>query len=151
MRLPKSILLKVFNIYPPYLGAGIRVRRHPHDKTGYRSSMKLTVANKNYVGVHFGGSLYSMCDPFFMLIMMEKLGADYIVWDQAAKISFLRPGKGRVFADFTISEAEVESVREQCESSPKVHPVYLARVVNESGEVIAEVEKTLYIKKKSSA
>lgn len=151
MRLPKKILLKVFNIYPPYLGAGIRVRRHPNDPSGYRSSMKLTLANKNYVGVHFGGSLYSMCDPFFMLIMMEKLGPGYIVWDQAAKIEFKKPGKGRVYADFSISDDQVNALREELEVARKIHPIFTVQVLNEEAELVAIVEKTLYIKKKLPA
>lgn len=149
MRLPKKILLKVFNFYPPYLGAGIRVARCPHDQTGYRSSMKLTIANKNYVGVHFGGSLYSMCDPFFMLIMMEKLGNNYIVWDQAANIQFKKPGKGRVYADFSISDEQVEAVKRELESKKKIHPQFTAEVLSEDGQTIAVVEKTLYIKRKT--
>lgn len=148
MRLPKKILLKVFNLYPPYLGAGIRVARCPFDQSGYRSSMKLTLANKNYVGVHFGGSLYSMCDPFFMLIMMEKLGTDYIVWDQAASIQFKKPGKGRVYADFSISYEQVETIKKELQTKKKIHPQFTAEILSDDGQVIAMVEKTLYIKRK---
>lgn len=90
-----------------------------------------------------------MCDPFFMLIMMEKLGKDYIVWDQAASIQFKKPGKGRVYADFSISDEQVEAVRAELETKKKIHPQFSAEVLSEDGQTIAVVEKTLYIKRKS--
>ena len=51
--------------------------------------MGLNRLNRNYVGTQFGGSLYAMTDPFFMLMLMENLGRDYVVWDKAANIEFV--------------------------------------------------------------
>lgn len=56
------------------------------------------------MGTHFGGSLYAMCDPFYMWILMENLGKDFIVWDKAATIRFKKPGTGTVNAEFEISK-----------------------------------------------
>ncbi|MBK8671426.1 MAG: DUF4442 domain-containing protein [Bacteroidetes bacterium] len=81
----------MINIYPPYLGAGIKLKSVNEEFTKIVVEMPLTRLNKNYVGTHFGGSLYAMCDPFFMLILIEHLGKDYIVWDSAAKIEFKKP------------------------------------------------------------
>ena len=43
--------------------------------------MKLSLRNQNYVGSHFGGGLFSMTDPFYMLMLMNVLGSEYLVWD----------------------------------------------------------------------
>ena len=91
---PKYLKL-LLNIYPPYLGAGIRVVQISGDFREVIVAMKLRWYNRNYVGTHFGGSLSAMTDPFFMLMLLNILGNDYIVWDQAARIQFLRPGRGR--------------------------------------------------------
>lgn len=144
----KSIFLKLFNYYPPYLGAGIKVKRLPDDDWAYNVSMKLRFYNNNYVGVHFGGSLYSMCDPFYMLILMNKLGRSYIVWDKSASIEFKRPGKGRVSATFRIPKQRVEQIKDEVEQKGKSEPEFRVEILNDKGEVISEVTKRLWVKKK---
>ena len=56
--------------------------------------------NKNYVHIHFGGSIYAMCDPFYMLILLENLGDEYLIRDRSGRIDFLKPGTGTLYADF---------------------------------------------------
>ncbi len=137
----------MINLYPPFLGAGIRVRRASDGRT-FDVRMRLAFFNRNYVGTHFGGSLYSMCDPFFMLILMHALGPDYLVWDKAASIRFLRPGRGTVRATFQIPEERIEEIRRAADASGRVEPAFTARVVGEDGEVVAEVDKTLYVRRR---
>ncbi|RMD74179.1 MAG: DUF4442 domain-containing protein, partial [Bacteroidetes bacterium] len=92
------------NLYPPFLGAGIRVRTISADYRRAVVEMPLRWYNRNYVGTHFGGSLYSMTDPLYMLMLMNVLGPDYIVWDQAATIVFRRPGRSTVRAEFELTD-----------------------------------------------
>ena len=113
--------------------------------------MRLRFWNRNYVGTHFGGSLYSMCDPFFMLILMEHLGPGYVVWDKAATIRFRRPGKGTVQATFHIPEQRIAEIRAASDREGKVEPEFRVEVVNEKGDVVAEVEKLLYVRRKDAA
>ena len=141
--------LKMLNHYAPLRGAGIRIKSHNKDITRIEVELRLTWWNKNVVGVQFGGSLYMMCDPFFMAIMMTQLGPDYIVWDKAARIDFLKPGKTTVRALFEISHDEIERVKQVVAQDGKCTPVYHCEIVDEAGLVIAKVEKTLYVRKKS--
>jgi acyl-coenzyme A thioesterase PaaI-like protein len=134
------------NMYPPMLGAGIRSQQI--DERTVRATLKMNVFNRNLVGVHFGGSLYAMCDPWFMLILMRQLGHGYIVWDKAATIHFLKPGQGTVTALFHIPPERVDEIRAQADSQYKVEPTFIAEVVNENGEVVARVEKLLYVRRK---
>ena len=89
-----------------------------------------------------------MCDPFFMLIMMQNLGRDYIVWDKTASIQFLKPGRGTVTALFHIPPETIEAIRAQADQGEKLEPVFSVDVVNEQGEIVAKVEKRLYVRKK---
>jgi acyl-coenzyme A thioesterase PaaI-like protein len=146
--LPVQKLLQMMKFWPPYLGAGVRVDYASDDLREIRVSMKQTRFNSNYVGVHFGGSLYSMCDPFFMFMMLENLGKDYIVWDKAAEIKFLKPGKGKVKVEFKLDEAEILRVKELADSGEKVTPIYEVYITNEKNEKVAFIKKTLYIKRK---
>ena len=81
--------------------------------------MKLRWWNRNYVGTQFGGSLYSMCDPFFMLILVEALGPRYVVWDKAATIRFRRPGRGTVHATFHIPQERIDEIRAAADARRK--------------------------------
>ena len=149
---PKSRrwLIRLMNVFPPYLGAGIRVRPNA-DLSAFDVRMKLRWWNRNYVGTHFGGSLYSLCDPFFMLILFEALGRDYIVWDKAATIRFRRPGRGTVHARFEIGPERVAEIRAAADRDGKVEPTFTAEVKDDEGQVIAEVEKLLYVRRKAPA
>lgn len=142
----KRLLYRLIRWYPPFLGAGIRVTRFASDLSWFEVRMKLRWWNRNYVGTHFGGSLYTMCDPFFMLILIEALGSDYVVWDKAATIRFRRPGRGAVSARFHIPPAEIRRIRERVDSEGTVEPCFTAEVVDARGRVVAEVEKLLYVR-----
>ncbi len=146
-RILQTLKLKAINLYPPFLGAGIRVRRSPNG-LGFAVRMRLGPLNRNYVGTHFGGSLYSMCDPFFMLILIHALGPGYVVWDKAATIRFLRPGRGTVRASFHIPEDRIELVRREADAAGKAEAVFTVRVLGEDGEAVAEVDKTLYVRRR---
>lgn len=134
-----------FEQFAPYSGAHIRVRTI--DDYTLESSMELVEANTNYVGTHFGGSLYSMCDPFFMFLLMKNLGDGYIVWDKAATIDFVKPGLGTVTAHFHIPPQEIEALKRELLRVKKLDRIYSCTVKNESGEVVARLTKTLYIRK----
>lgn len=135
------------NLYPPYLGAGVEVLDFDKEFRWIDVQLRDTYFNRNYVGSHFGGSLYSMCDPFFMFLLMNKLGKDYIVWDQAARIDFLRPGYGTVRARFAIEDQEIESIRQIVAAEKKTQREYTALVKDEQGREVARVWKLLYIRR----
>jgi len=145
----QRIMLRVINIWPPILGAGIRVKWGADLKSA-AVEMDLRVWNRNYVGTHYGGSLYSMTDPFYMLMLMENLGPDYIVWDKAATIRFRRPGKGKVRAEFRLSDEELDDIRSKLVTQEKYEPTFTVQVTDKSGEVVAEVQKVLHIRRKDT-
>ena len=144
----KRHMRMLMNIWPPFLGAGIRVRRLRSDWTEIDVEMKLRWWNRNYVGTHYGGSLYSMADPFFMLMLIENLGKDYIVWDKSASIRFKKPGCGTVSANFRLSQEQICEIKQALNSQEKIERAFTVEVKDESGSVIAEVEKLLHVRRK---
>ena len=139
----------LMNVWPPFLGAGIRVKRLQLDWKEIDVEMKLHRWNSNYVGTHYGGSLYSMADPFYMLMLIENLGRNYIVWDKSASIRFKKPGKGIVSASFRLSDLEIGEIREALKIEEKIDRVFVVEVKDESGAVVAEVQKQIHIRRKS--
>lgn len=144
----KRHMRMLLNLWPPFLGAGIRVKRLQPDWRAVDVEMKLHRWNSNYVGTHYGGSLYSMTDPFYMLMLIENLGTEYIVWDKSASIRFLKPGRGTVSAGFRLSELQIEEIEQAVASEGKIERIFLVEVRDEAGSAIAEVRKELHIRKK---
>jgi acyl-coenzyme A thioesterase PaaI-like protein len=144
-------LRRLVNLWPPFLGAGIRIKHIAPDMRAIDVEMRLRFWNANYVGTHFGGSLFAMTDPFYMLMLMANLGPDYIVWDKAATIRYKKPGKGRVRAEFRLAEKQIEDIREKLRTLPKYEPLFTVEVKSEDGMVIAAVEKVLHVKRKPHA
>src|SRR5690242_1054124 len=144
-------LRRWINLWPPFLGAGIRVKRIAADMKSVDVEMKLRWWNANYVGTHFGGSLFAMTDAFYMLMVMANLGRDYIVWDKAASIRYRRPGGGTVRVEFRLTGAQLDDIREKLKTLPKYEPTFKVEVKDEQGTVIAEVEKLLYVRRNSAS
>jgi uncharacterized protein DUF4442 len=91
-----------------------------------------------------------MTDPFYMLMLMANLGRDYIVWDKAARIRYRKPGKGTVHAEFRLTEAQLDDIRDKLKTLPKYEPTFQVEVKDESGEVVAAVEKLIHVRKKDN-
>ena len=141
-------LRRGINLWPPFLGMGIRAKHIAPDMKSIDVEMKLRWWNANYVGTHFGGSLFAMTDAFYMLMLMANLGRDYIVWDKAASIRYRKPGKSTVRAEFRLSDAQLDDIREKLKTVEKYEPTFKVEVKDDLGVVIAEVEKLLYVRKK---
>lgn len=145
----KSFTLRLlFNLYPPYLFTGIRIAKLAPDYRYMRVEMPLRFYNRNYVGTHFGGSLSAMTDPFYMLMVMNNLGRDYIIWDKSGTIEYRKPGRGRVVAEFRIDQGLFERIRAETADGKKFEPTLAVDVIDEEGDIVAHVTRTLYIRKK---
>lgn len=147
--LRQRFLEKLINFYGPFLGAGVKLEKITKDFRQARVSMKLTFYNRNYMGTQFGGSLYAMVDPWYMLMLIKNLGKDYIVWDKAATINFRKPGKGKVTAEFHLTEEHLNEIKNTLETQNKMDYVFKVEVKDDAGKLIADVDKVLYIRKKS--
>lgn len=140
-------LLKLrLNTYAPYIGAGIKIDHISLDQGLCVVSMGLTTLNKNIVGTQFGGSLYSMVDPFYMLMLMHQLGSNYVVWDKSSHIDFVAPGNSRVTARMKIPSTEVITIQELAKDGEAVFREYKVDIVDDQQKLIATVTKTLYIR-----
>ena len=136
------------NFYPPYLGAGVKVDFISDDWKELHVSMSLRWYNRNAVGTHFGGSLYSMIDPHLMLLLMKLLGKDYLVWDKSATIEFVKACKKKVMSVIKISEDTLEEIRRNTAKGDKYFPKFFIEIRDEDDILVARAEKTIYVRKK---
>jgi acyl-coenzyme A thioesterase PaaI-like protein len=149
MRLNAKLLRRGMGWWPPFLGAGIRVRSLSDDFREAVVEMKLGRLNRNYVGTHFGGSLYAMTDPFFAIMLMHNLGSRYLVWDKVGSIEYVAPGRGTVRARFVLAEQRIAEIRALAAAGEKVLPEFRVEVRHTKDEsLVALVRKTLYVRLK---
>ncbi len=144
---PKILRLGM-NMWPPFLGAGIQVENIDADYRAVTVALKSTIFNRNYLGTHFGGSLFAMTDPFFMLMIIRNMGERYFIWDRSAHIEFVSPGKGRVRAVMRITEADLEELRGATNQGEKYERDFNAEVIDEKDQLVARVSKRIYARLK---
>lgn len=150
--MPESFATKVdrwkFNLFPAYRGSGARVLYISEDYREMRIKIPLSWRTKNYVGTIYGGSMYGGIDPIYMLMLIKTLGKNYIVWDKAATIRFKKPGKETLFADFKLTQEELDEIKTVLQEQKSVDRIYTVELKNKEGKVHCLIEKTLYIAKK---
>ena len=145
----KAWLFKIFiNIWPPMFFSRIKLVHISPDFREARAEMKLGLLNRNGVGTLFGGALFSLTDPFYMMLLMARLGDEYLIWDKSADIDFVKPGKGRVSAEFIITDQMLADIDKHTANGDKYLPEVTTYIKDETGEVVAKVNRTLYIRRK---
>jgi acyl-coenzyme A thioesterase PaaI-like protein len=137
-----------FNFFPAYRATGGRIAYIAEDLREVRVRLPLTWRTRNYVGSIFGGSMYGAVDPIYMIMLIQLLGRDYIVWDKAATIRFRKPGRTTLFATFRIDDAELDAIRAAAAGGTPIDRVYTVHLVDADGAVHAEIEKVIYIRLK---
>lgn len=137
------------NLWPPFAGAGIRVRSIAPDFREFVVEMPLRRYNRNAHGAHFGGSLFAMTDPFFVLMLLRNLGPDYVVWDRAACIDYIAAGRSRVRAVMKLRDEDLKSIRTMTASGSKHLHLFHADVVDAEDLLVARVEKLVYVRRRN--
>ncbi|GAB2563007.1 DUF4442 domain-containing protein [Nocardia heshunensis] len=138
----------LFNAFPPYLFAGVRVRQISDDWTTVRVTYRIRPWNRNNPNrAAFGGTLYSMTDPFFGIMAYGQLGRDYRVWNTVGSIEFLAPGRGTVTATMRLPRAQVDAIRDTTTSGAKSITDHTAEILDETGTLVARASQKLYVRR----
>lgn len=145
-----KILRHIINLWPPLFFNAIKVTRIADNFREIDVTLKLRWYNRNNVRTQFGGNLFAMTDPWYMLMLMENLGRDYYVWDKKANIDFISPGRTHVTAKFILSEEKIAEIRAATTSGEKYLPEFVVDVFNAEHQLVARVHRTVYIKRKPS-
>lgn len=148
MKFTPKLLKRILNLYPPYLGAGVKVTYISEDWRELHVAMTLRWFNRNVVGTHFGGSLYSMIDPHLMLLLIQLLGKEYLVWDKSANIEFVKASKRKVTSVIKISNEDLELIRSNTDNGEKYFSNFIVEIRDEDDDLVARVKKTIYVRRK---
>ena len=150
--MPESFASRIdrwkFNLFPAYRGTGARIVYIAGDYREIRVKIPLNWRTRNYVGTIFGGSMYGGIDPIYMVMLIKVLGRDYIVWDKSARIRFKRPGKETLYADFLLTDEDLNEIRTLLETQESIDRIYNVELKDKAGKLHCLVEKTIYIARK---
>jgi len=141
----KHFLFYVWNLWPPFMGAGITIHFVSKDMLFARTRLKSRFWTRNLVGTQFGGSIYAMTDPIYMAMLVNKLGPDYVVWDKSSTVRFRKPGRTDLWAEFQLSLSDIEDIKNELKTSEKVDWERDVLVKNSNGETVAEVHKVIHV------
>ena len=140
----------LINIWPPLFFSRIKLIKLSDDFREAKVRMTLSAWNKNAKGSHFGGSLFAMTDPYYMLMLMARLGKTHVVWDKFSDIDFIKPGRGTVYATFILTDELLKDIEKNTANGEKYLPIIPVVIIDEEGEIVAKVNKTIYLRKKKS-
>ena len=136
------------NWFPAYRATGARITYLAADWSEARIRLPLNRHTRNYVGTIFGGSMYAAVDPVYMVMLIETLGPGYVVWDKAATIRFLRPGRQTLYASFRLTPDQVVAIRAEVDEAGMIERQFTVELRDGSGNVHATVEKLLSIRRR---
>ncbi len=140
---------RMLNIWPPFLFSGISILEISKDFRHARVRLKKKMLTSNYVGTLFGGSLFAMTDPFYMVMVMKNLGKDYIVWDKRSEIEYVSPGKSTVYAEFHLWDEQLDEIKREVAANGKYLKWFEVDIKSADDAVVAIVKKQIYVRKKA--
>ena len=134
-----------FNLFPAYRGTGARITNIKPDWSEISVKVPLNWRTRNYVGVIYGGSMYGAVDPLHMMMLLNRLDDEYVVWDKAASIDFEKPGRDTLYGTCRITDEEIAAIKADLRDQESTERVYTVRLTDEDGTVHAVIRKTVYI------
>lgn len=140
--------LWLMNFYPPLIGAGIRVKQVSRANDRVVVEMKLTWWNANFSRTHFGGSLYMMLDPFYVLMLTHQLGPEYVVWDREATIHYRAPGRSKVKAILELPPSTVAEYRAKIDTHGHADLTLTTEIRDNAGTLVADATKVIHARKR---
>jgi hypothetical protein len=144
-----AVMRQLLNFWPPFLFAGIKVAKLRNDYRYCRVELKNRPWTRNINNTQFGGSMFAMTDPIYPLMLMGALGKEYLVWDKQADINFITPGKGKLVAEFWLSDDMVSAIKAATDQGEKHFPQFLLHIKDQHNQIVAEVNRTVYVRKKA--
>lgn len=143
-----ELVRPLMNLWPPFLAAGIRITHWSRDFRHVKVTLRHRRLSANYLGTLYGASLFSMTDPFWVMMIGRALGPDYQVWDKSADIDFIKPGRSHVYAEFTLTERVLDEIRSATMDGDKHFHWFSTDITTSDGTLIARIRKQVYVRKR---
>lgn len=137
---------RLIGLYPPLLGAGVRVSHISDDWTAGTVTVRVHPWTANLHGSAFGGALFSATDVLYGMMLAAQLGRRFEVWTKAASIEFHAPGTGTLTLQVRLPHDEAESLRARTEQDGSIDVVHHVEIVDARGTLVADADHTMRIR-----
>lgn len=139
----------LMNLYPMYFGTGGRILFWSGDSREVQLRLRRNLWTYNYVGTIFGGAMFSASDPFYMLMLLQSLGSEFVVWDKSASIRFRKPGRSTLYMRYLLTDDDLTGIRADVAANGQTERTYTLQWADADGVVYAEIERLCYIADKA--
>ena len=136
----------IWNLWPPFLGMGISIKHISQDNKKFVMALKKRFWNANYYCTQFGGGIFSMTDGVHMLMLVKLLRKKYQIWDKSADIVYLKRGLTSLTAEFNVTDEDIHYIQTEMTDKPTIDWIAKVDIKDTTGQVIAQVTRTLSIK-----
>ncbi len=135
----------LMNWYPMYFGTGGKILFWSGDSREVQLRLRRNIWTYNYVGTIFGGSMFAASDPFYMLMLLQIFGSQYVVWDKSASIRFRKPGRTTLYMRYELTDDQIDDIRRDVTANGQTERTFSLQWVDKDGAVHAEIERLCYI------
>jgi acyl-coenzyme A thioesterase PaaI-like protein len=143
-----AVMRHLLNFWPPFLFNGIKIVELAADYRYAKVTLNDRPWRRNINSSQFGGAMFAMTDPIYPLMLMGALGKEYLVWDKKADIDYIKPGHGKLLAEFWLGDDVLHEIKAATAQGEKYFPQFLVYLKNQQGDVVCEVNRTVYVRKK---
>ncbi len=143
-------LRTVINFWPPLFFSGIQIMELSDDYRYMKARLRNWPLTRNLHGAQFGGSLFAMTDAAYSLMLNGLMSKRYYVWDKSSHIDFIKPGRGEVYIECTISSEQLAEIEEKTRNGDKYFPEFEVRIYDQAGETVAIAKRVIYVRLKPS-
>lgn len=150
MRSPRS-LKRIMNMWPPLLGAGVKIVYISDDWRRARVELNLTPWNANMHGAAFGGTLYSMTDFLFGTLVARVMGFGFEAWTRTGTFQYLAPGRDGAFMDVEFTPEHEKWVRDTVAEDGYCNVAFTCVVKNRDGSVVGIGQQDLHVRPRGGA
>ena len=144
-----GVFRRVMNLWPPLLFSSIRIDHISADWRHVRVTLKRNPLTANYRGTLYGGSLYSMTDPFWMMMVSHCLPGDWSVWDTAGEIEYVSQGRTHVSTEFRLTDEHLAELVAQASEDGRGLVWFTNEITAPDGTVVARVRKQVHARRRT--
>ena len=146
---PKS-LKWLLRIYPPFLFQRIWVQRIYPDFQGVDVKIIKSIFNKNTNNTIFGGTIFSAVDPFYAILIDQRLQAHgfkkTVAWLKSASIEYKKPGLTNLRFSIKITDEDFNECMDTLKNRGRIIKTFSVEIVNDQNEICAIAKNEIYIR-----
>jgi len=92
--------------------------------------------------------MYGAVDPIYMVMLIQLLGPEYVVWDKDATVHFKRPGRSTLYACLMLEAQEIDAIKVELTQCSSLERTYQVNLIDSEGMIRASITKTIFIRRK---